>query len=246
MWNGNASYPNRIAHYYSGAVSGLKLVDMACSGETTTSMLDGHSPGRTVGATCPPRTAQYSRAISFLRAHKGSVVLITIDLGGNDVLECAHVPDAAHCFVTQLTVMQHNLAAILSGLRQAAGPNARIVGMTVYDPLLGDLLGPPGPQRTLAESAVAGLGTLNHDLEQVFAHASVPVADVADTFGATDLTHTVSSPWGQIPIGVDKACTLLDITCRVGATEGFGDDPNDAGDTVIAQAFEQKIGTLRS
>jgi len=73
----------------------------------------------------------------------------------------------------------------------------------------------------------------------------VPVADVADAFGATDLAHTVSSPWGQIPIGVYKACTLLDITCRVGTAESFGDAPNDAGAAVIARAFEHKIGTLR-
>jgi hypothetical protein len=50
--------------------------------------------------------------------------------------------------------------------------------MNVYDPVLGDWLAPPAPSRSLATGAIAGLGTLNTDMEQVYTAASVPVAYV--------------------------------------------------------------------
>jgi lysophospholipase L1-like esterase len=170
---------------------------------------------------------------------------VTIDIGGNDVVSCMNDPNAAMCFVNGLTRMQANLATILSGLRGAVGPRVPIVGMNVYNPLLGDLLAPPGPSRSLAIAAVSGLRTLNDDLERAYVHASSPVADVQAAFRTSDLTDLVPSQWGQAPVAVERACTLLDIVCRVGQPEGFGDDPNRAGASVIAQAFEQVIGTLQ-
>src|SRR5580658_1147084 len=38
MWNGNRSYPDLITSHYTSTVPHLTLVDMACSGETTSSM----------------------------------------------------------------------------------------------------------------------------------------------------------------------------------------------------------------
>jgi lysophospholipase L1-like esterase len=238
MWNGNVSYPNHIAGHYFGELPNLHLVNMACSGETTTSMMSG--------SMCAPGGSQYQNALAFLRAYRGSVALVTIDIGGNDVVGCINAANAATCFVNGLSTMQRNLATILAGLRGAVGPGVAIVGMNVYDPLLGDWLAPPGPSRSLAIAAIAGLGTLNTDMEQVYAAASVPVANVQDAFQGTDMTHLVASQWGEVPVAVDRACSLLDIVCHAGQSEGFGDDPNTAGAAVIATAFEKVIGPLHS
>jgi hypothetical protein len=54
----------------------------------------------------------------------------------------------------------------------------------------------------------------------------------------------VASPWGEVPIAVQRACAWLDIFCQAGAPEGFGDDPNDAGAVAIATAFERRIDRL--
>jgi len=70
------------------------------------------------------------------------------------------------------------------------------------------------------------------------------VADVQDAFSSTDLSTMVASPWGQVPVAVDQACTSLDIGCRAGQLESFGDDPDTSGAALIAKAFEQTIGTL--
>ena len=47
-----------------------------------------------------------------------------------------------------------------------------------------------------------------------------------------------------MPLAVERACTLLDITCIVGQPEIFGDDPNVKGATLIAETFESLIGRV--
>ena len=238
MWNGTRSYPDLIVSHYKATVPHLTLVDMACSGETTSSMI-AHS-------LCAPGGSQYHNALSFLRGHAGKIALVTIDIGGNDVVNCVYVANPTTCFVNGLKTMQKNLATITGGLRAATHPGVPIIGMNYYDPLLGDWLAGPGSTRTLALQAMAGVATLNKDMTAVYAKVSAPAADVATAFQSSDMTHLVSSPWGRIPVAVDRACALLDITCHRGAAEGFGDDPNDSGAVVIAHAFEKTIGTLHT
>jgi hypothetical protein len=238
MWDGDRSYPDLLADQYrAGELSRLRLVDMSCSGETTSSMI-AHS-------TCAPGGSQYRNAVGSFRAHRGDVALVTIGVGGNDVVPCAYAGAPASCVANGLKTMQTDLAVILPGLQRAAGPGVRFVGMNIFDPLLGDWLA-PGTGRSFALAAVGGVKLLNADMEKSFAATAIPVANVEGAFDSNDLGHFVSSPWGRVPVAVDVACKLLDITCRLGSDEGFGDDPNAAGAVVIAHAFETVIGTLRS
>jgi lysophospholipase L1-like esterase len=236
VWDGNHSFPNILTGYYRKDVPHLELVNMACSGESTQSMI-AHSD-------CAPGGSQLKNAVDFLRQHRGSVALVTMDIGGNDVVYCIGQRDSTTCVTNGLHTMAAQLTYILDALHQAAGPNVPIVGMNVYNPLLGDLLGPES-SRALAAEAIAALPTLNQDMDNDYGVSPSPVADVQDSFDATELTHFVSSKWGRVPIAVARACTLLDITCHKGQSEGFGDDPNDAGAKVIAKAFEQAIGVLQ-
>ncbi len=237
MWDGRRSYPDLIAADYRAAgLPRLRLVDMSCSGETTASMI--------LHSTCAPGGSQYRNAVKFLRAHRGAVALVTIGIGGNDVVGCVSLTISADCLAAGLQTMQTNLALILAGLRRAAGPGVRFVGMNIYDPLLGDWLA-PGAGRALALATVAAVKLLSNDMDERFAAASIPVANVEGAFDSTEMVRFVSSPWGMVPVAVDRACRLLDITCRAGFVELFGDDPNDAGAVVIAHAFEQVIGLLR-
>jgi lysophospholipase L1-like esterase len=231
MWNGDQSYPDVIAD--SLPQDHLQLVDMACSGETTSSMISG--------STCAPGGSQYQNALAFLRNHRRSMELVTIDIGGNDVVGCIDAEDPTTCFTDGLATMQANLATILAGLRAAAGRRVPIVGMNVYDPLLGDWLAPPGPAKTEAAEAIAGLTILNNDMDAVYEAASSPIANVQRAFRVQDMSTMVRSKWGSVPLAVRTACTLLDITCQRGEAEGFGDDPNLAGAVVVAHAFDKVI-----
>jgi hypothetical protein len=238
MWDGTKSYPYLITNrYVHSSVPGLRLVDMSCSAETTESMVSG--------STCAPGGSQYDNALAFLHSYKGRIALITIGIGGNDVVGCTSRPDAESCFVGGLKSMESNLSAILAGLRGAAGNGVPIVGMNVFDPLLGDWLA-SGQGRSIATAAAAGLRLLSQTMGRAYAGASMPMADVLGAFRSSDLTDLVNSRWGRVPIAVVRACTLLDIVCHRGSFIGFGDDPNDAGAMVIAHAFERVIGHLDS
>lgn len=236
MWDGTRSFPYLLANRYSlSSVPGLRLIDMSCSGETTESMVKG--------STCAPGGSQYDNAVSFVNAHRGHIALVTISIGGNDVVPCMSRPGAATCFVNGLSKMRTNISTIVAGLRMATGPHVPIVGMNVYDPLLGDWLA-PGPGRSLAVAAVAGVGLLSKTMGEAYHAEASPTADVQGAYHSADLTHFVGSSWGRVPVSVASACTLLDIVCHPGSLIGYGDDPNDAGAVVITHAFEKAIGRL--
>jgi lysophospholipase L1-like esterase len=227
VWNGPRSYPYLLLAHYRRRLPGLKVDDIAVSGATTTTMLNG---------------GQYAAALSFLRTHKGHVALITIDIGGNDIIPCALSIDSARpdspCAVAARATIKRNLTRMLRGLR-AAAPRVPVVGMSYYDPLLGEWLA-GGTLRELALTTVSSLVALNRELTTLYGGPR-KTADVQGIFRSTDLTTMVASPWGTVPIAVKRACSWLDITCHAGAPEDLGDDPNDAGAVVIATAFERTL-----
>ena len=60
---------------------GLRLVKLGCPGETSKTMIDG-------GICRYPGGSQLAAAVAFLRAHRGRMFLITIDIGANDPEDC--------------------------------------------------------------------------------------------------------------------------------------------------------------
>jgi hypothetical protein len=229
VWDGSNSYAHLLENHYLSSVPGLTLEDMAVSEATTTSMRDD---------------GQYRTALRFLRGHPGHIALITIDIGGNDLVHCATPAGIDKtCVTTGLATVDKNLSAMLSGLRVAA-PSAPIIGMNYYDPFLGDWLA-GGKIRTLALDSLSVVTDLNNELVSLYG-GSPTTADVAAAFRTQNHTTLVGSLWGTVPVDVDRACSWLDITCRVGQSEGFGDDPNIAGQQRIAATFERTIGPLRA
>jgi hypothetical protein len=225
MWNGLHSYPYLIAAHLRGRIQGLTVEDLAVSGVTTSTMY---------------QAGQYAAALRFLKAHWRRVSLITIDIGGNDIVPCAlqgPIRPTGRCAVRARSTIRRNLRGMLRGLRAAAHA-VPIYGMTYYDPLLGNWLAGGAP-RTRALATLPGLRLLNRELAALYGPQRT--ADVQGTFRSFNFHSRVASPWGRVPPAVARACAWLDITCHPGATEGFGDDPNLAGAAAIAGAFERLI-----
>ena len=229
VWDGSHSYAHLLENHYRTTVPGLALEDMAVSGATTTSMRKG---------------GQYRSAIRFLESHRGRIALITIDIGGNDVVGCASSTGIDQSCVTKgLATVERNLSTMLAGLK-AAAPSVPLIGMSYYDPFLGDWLA-GGEARTLALDSLSVVRSLNREVVSLYGGSSA-TADVTGAFRTQNQSSLVSSRWGRVPVDVDRACSWLDITCQVGQTEGFGDDPNVPGQRQIAAAFESTIGDLRT
>lgn len=217
VWDGTNSYPNLLLQKYESSYPGLQLVNLAVSGETTSSML---------------QDGQYAEAVQFLHSERRKVAFVTIDIGGNDVEGCALSTDT-QCFPQAETTMETNLKTILTGLHTAA-PRVRIFGMSYFDPVLGLWLS-GGSLRQQALATIPEVVTLNNELDHLYGPSTT--ADVQGAFSVTDLRQ-IASQWGRAPVDVVDACSWLDIECP----NFGGDDPNDEGAVQIATAFEQVIG----
>ena len=216
VWDGPNSYPNLLLQKYQSSYPGLQLVNLAVSGETTSSML---------------QDGQYAEAVQFLHSERRKVAFVTIDIGGNDVVGCALSTDP-QCFPQAEITMETNLKMILAGLH-TADPRVRIFGMSYFDPVLGLWLS-GGSLRQQALATIPEVVTLNNELDYLYRPSNT--ANVQGAFAVTDLEQ-MASQWGKAPVDVVDACSWLDIECP----NFGGDDPNDEGAVQIAAAFEHVI-----
>ncbi len=199
----------------------VRVVNYACPGETTSSMIDGPCAfADAVHAAGYPRAlhddysgSQLSAAVGFLRAHRGAVSPITVSIGANDLNNlfnaCARdVGCVQQGLPATLATLAGNLGTVLTALRQQA-PHAEIIVLTPYNPAY---VIDPGTDALLA----AGDATI----------ATVAVAArarVADGFAAINLALP-----GQEQASV---CTFT-LMCSQGDIH-----PSDAGYLRLAGAL---------
>ena len=227
-----------FAHYSAQFPGNLQLVKLGCPGETTTSMLTG------AGSPCTyPAGSQLAAALAFIRAHRSALVLITIDIGANNVDGCAAGGVINQtCIANGFAEAQSDLPKILGALRAAAGEDTVIAGMNLYDPFLADFLTGSAGQTVAAESVKLDV-TFNSLLGAGFGAFGIPVADVQDAFSTTDFTDTATLPGiGTVPLNVARICewTWMCAPSPVGPNI----HANSTGYQVIAVAFRQVIGSL--
>ena len=123
----------------------LDLLNFGCGGATTTSVLQQvgcpvDNPGP--DTTSYPGQTQVAAASRFISRHRGHIGLISVSIGGNDVLACDTAAQLLSCARSVLKVVKRNLAVFLAALRNSAGPEVPIVGTTYPDILLGSYLSP--------------------------------------------------------------------------------------------------------
>jgi lysophospholipase L1-like esterase len=207
----------------------LALENISCGGESSVSMIGG-SLSPEVASSCGtptfyrhqyPHRTQLAEALSFLESHKGKVSLITIDIGGNDLMPCLENNLPSGCLQTVLERLAADLDTILAQI-QAVAPGTRIVGMTYYDPFACLwYAGSGGQLQAGALSTIVQL--LNSVLASVYAAHGVAVADVA---GAFDV--------GAFPESADAS---RDMTWFCSADHPGDVHPNDAGYVLIRDTF---------
>lgn len=190
------------------------LVNFACAGATTSSVLTRPGcPAELLGpgaASYAPRT-QVGAAEAFLAAHRGQVGLVTVSIGGNDVTRCGLAADPVSCLTGALRTVSTNLRTLLTGLRQAAGAQTRIVGITYPDVLLGNALSKdPKLQSTAKLSTFAFQALINPALDSAYTAAGGRFVDVTAATGAygSMTARTTLPPYGSIPVPVARICTL--------------------------------------
>jgi lysophospholipase L1-like esterase len=225
-------YPDKLYAVLSGRQPGWQLAKLGCSGETTRTMVHGGICRYTEGS-------QLAQAEAFLRAHRGHVGLITIDIGANDPNNCiiGSVPanKIVSCMGTSIKGTQADLHTIMGGLRAAAGRSVPIIAMSYYVPeLAGWLDGLTGKEiAVLTERLVGGY---NKILDGIYQHYDARVANVFGAFHSADFTDKVRLPgYGMLPRNVATICEWTWACARW--PQGPNEHANDLGYGVIALAF---------
>jgi lysophospholipase L1-like esterase len=218
---------------------GLKLVKLGCPGETTTSMMNG-------GICRYQGGSQLAAAVTFLQAHRGRVLLVTLDIGANDPEDCGGRPglgQLATCTVKDIPAAVDHLATIMARLKAAAAEKGagevggvRIVGMNYYLPALAEWRsGLSG--RLVAWTAEKLAAAYNSMLGRVYAKSGTRVANVFGAFETADFTRPAGA---DVPRNVARLCQWT-WECAA-PPRGPNQHANQAGYRVIARAFLQASG----
>ncbi len=204
-----------------------KLTNLACSGETTTSMIQG-------GKCTYSHGSQLAQAVRFLHAHARHTRLVTIDIGANDIAGCGFTGLQDTCIDPALATLSANLPTIVGQLR-AAAPGVRIVVLNYYDPfLVYGLSGAAG--LPLAQKSVVVLGRVNALIAASSAASHARVADVATAFDTLDTTPVAVPGVGTVPTNLARILTWTWM-----APPRLDFHANDAGYAVLAGAVVAQL-----
>ena len=211
----------------------LQLVKLGCSGETTTTMIDG---GKCTDRY-PVGTSQLQVAEQFLRDHLGQVTHLTLDIGANDVAGCAAGGSIDYACVAQgTTSIASNLQTILDRITAADGKLPKSAGMSYYDPFLANwLTGTSG--QVVATASVTLLVTINAIETLEYGEHGFRTADVQTAFHTADFGHKrFVAGYGVLPANVADICQFTYMCSQQNI------HPTVQGYRIIADAFAARVG----
>lgn len=198
------------------------LRNLAVGGETSGSMI---------------RDGQLAQAVEAIQRAEPPVVLVTLDIGGNDLLRllgtdaCAADPLGADCLgllAMTLAEFDTNFRHIVRGLTdamEASAPDARLAVMTYFNPFSG----------TDASLEAAGEIALLGSDGRLDCQADDPQAR-----GMNDVIACVGERLGALPVDVQPAFAGLGLELTHIASEDI--HANDRGYRVIADLFVAALG----
>ena len=198
----DTAYPALTAGRLGATAGELTLENLGCSGETTTSLVKGGKCDFAAGS-------QLEQAEKLLEA-SDDVALVTIDIGGNDLLRCVRGGaqiDAA-CVKSGVATVKKNLPTILDRLRAAAGPDVPVLVLGYYNPwLAAKALDQPVKGVDAAAKAYTSLSTT---IEAAAKASGTTFVGLDEAFSTNDTTPTTING-RSVPENAAKICTLTNI-----------------------------------
>lgn len=160
--------------------AGLTLESLACSGITAADYVDGQpcrDGARAPGMPDRDSGSELDAVVDFLDDHGDDVELVTVILGGNDVLPCAAEKDWRSCAEPAAERVQQALDRLLEAIVARVDHGVPVIGLTYPNILLAD--GPRGRADAQPEASIALFGEVfNPALEQVYAKHGARFVDV--------------------------------------------------------------------
>lgn len=201
------AYPALTATRLGAEGADLTVENLGCSGETTTSLLEGGKCDYTEGS-------QIEQAEALLKSRSGEVGLVTIDIGGNDLLRCVRAGadiDTA-CVAKGVQTVEDNLPTILERLRAAAGKDVPVLVLGYYNPwVAAKALDQPVQGVDAAARAYTRLSSV---IAGSAKDAGATFVGLDDAFATDDTTPTTING-RTVPENAARVCTLTNI-CTAG------------------------------
>lgn len=231
----NAGYPDVLYADMKQIVPHLRLKKLGCPGETSQSFIDG--------GVCARSASQLSAAKKWIHKHKRQIVLVTLDIGANDVAGCASGTTVDfQCVTNGVSALQKNIPGITRQLRKAAGSKTTMAGMTYYDPFLAAALqGPAGQQ--LATLSLPLIANVNSILSAAYTARKFEIADVAAAFQTTTTTPITVPVLGAVPTNTAFICKYTWMCAP--APIGPNIHANADGYALIADTFSKVAGVSK-
>jgi lysophospholipase L1-like esterase len=239
----NQSYTDQIYRSLRKANPRLKHIRLGCGGETAASMINGNVCNYGQGN-------QLSEALSQISNHQGRVVLLTLNIGANDIAfsGCLGIPDPAQQSVCLQGVFQGlggNLNHILQQITGVAQNQFPIVAANLTNPYLSSWLQGPQGVAFAQLSAQLELSANLHVFQPIYGAFGVKTANLAKAFHSQDFATKVSSglpsPNNVLPLNVAMICRYT-YACPL-PSSGLPVDFhfNTAGYSIIAREFLEAV-----
>lgn len=231
----DTGYANDVEVMEAKKGTSLMLRQVGCPGERASTMILAHD------ACYKGIGGEMTASLNYLKSKFDDKVLVTIDLGFNDVRACllGGLVDEA-CANQGLAAVRKDMPAVVRRLRAAAGPKVKIVGLLYEDPFLADYLY-PGTGLNAAKLSLQVMEKLNASLMTIYRSDGVAMANVPSGFKTNDTNEVSLDNVGTVPQNVASACTLTWMCTK--PPWGPDDHPNNAGYRVIAVAIEGALPT---
>lgn len=221
-------------------------VNFACSGETAYAMTfdRGCLPNaQAPGGVSYPNNPQSIAATDFIAAHRSQIGLVTVTMGGNDVIRCLDEEDAARaqrCAEGEVPRVVLSLDFLLSGIRRIVGQRVPIVGVSYLNVFVADRLdGDPDGDRRADFSSAMFDNYLNPALREIYSKYGASFVDTnALAGGDLPTTDKVDLPdHGTVTAAIGRICALSYYCAQ------RDPHPNRAGHALIADEIERLIGS---
>jgi lysophospholipase L1-like esterase len=200
----DTAYPALTAGRLAREGVDLTVENLGCSGETSGTLVAGGKCSFGAGS-------QLEQAERYLAENSGKVRLVTLDIGGNDLLRCATrelTVDKA-CVSKGLASVATNLPKAVTRLKKAAGADVPVLVLGYYNPwLAASYLGAGQGQLAAAASAY---DRLDSAIAKAAKAAGGTYVSLDKAFALDDTTPTTFGG-KTVPRNVAQVCSLT-YTC---------------------------------
>lgn len=217
----------------------LQHIRIGCGGETAATLING-------GICSYEHGSQLNEALSRISRHQGRIVLLTLNIGANDIAfsGCLGIPDPSQqsaCLQQVFQGLAGNLSHILQQITALAQNQFPLVAANLNNPYLSSWLQGPQGVGFAQLSAQLELAVNRQVFQPIYGAFGVKSANLAKALHSQDFSTKVQSglppPHNVLPLNVSMICKYTYACPQPGSGLPVDFHFNTAGYSIVATEF---------